>query len=136
MRQDLPSLAQTIVQTNHATFEMAYTLTQSVDPITPSIVLIGVPSRKSLQKVIDKLKLHHIEFSAFYETNNDMGLTAVATIPLSEEQRSVLQNYKLWIDANNTFTHPPSSVVRALSSQEERGRLFESGGGCQDARVA
>lgn len=75
---------------------MAYTLSQSVDPVTPSIVLIGVPDKKALEKVIAKLKLHRIEFSAFEESDGDLGLTAVATVPLDEEQRVLLQNYKLW----------------------------------------
>lgn len=88
---------------------MAYTLTQSVEPLTPSIVLVGVPSQKALKRVIQKLSLNRIEFSAFHETDNDMGLSAVATVPLTEQQRSVLQNYKLW-NEKSLLAH--SSVVR------------------------
>lgn len=135
IRQDL-SLAQQIVQSNHATFEMAYTLPQSADPTTPSIVLIGVPDKKALLKVIQKLKLNRIEYSAFYESDDDMGLSAVATVPLDEDRRAVLQNYKLWNENNLTFTHARSSAVRAPSSQEDGGPSFESGRAYQDARVA
>lgn len=110
---------------------MSYALSQSVDDFTPSIVLIGVPNKKALQKVLLKLQENRIDASAFYEPDNDLGLTAVATVPLTEEQRVVLQNYKIW-----NLPHPTSSVVRAPSSQDEGGRLFESGVGCQDARVA
>ena len=130
VRQDL-TLAQQIVQTNHATFDMAYTLTQSVDLITPSIVLVGVPSQKALQRVIDKLKAHRIEFSVFDEPDNDLGLTAVATVPLDDDQKQVLQNYRLWNESNNVSPLPTSSVVRASSSQDEEGRWFESGVGSQ-----
>jgi hypothetical protein len=163
VRYDL-SPEQTVIQTNHATFEMAYTLPQSVDLTTPSLVLIGVPDKKALHRVMRKLRLHHIEFSAFYEPDNDLGLTAVATVPLDDEQRVVLQQYKLWTqeafvsgqsvsrgehdhssgcladaspDAalNQEFLHAPSSVVRA-PLQFDGGPRFESLGAYQDARVA
>ena len=106
VRYDL-SPEQTVIQTNHATFEMAYTLPQSVDLTTPSLVLIGVPDKKALKKVISKLRLNSIEFSVFDEPDDDLGLTAVATVPLTEDQRVVLQNYKLFAR---------SSVVRAGDS--------------------
>ena len=133
IRQDL-SLADQLCQTNHATFEMAYTLSQSVDPLAPSIVLIGVPNQKALERVMLKLQQNHIEFSPFYEDDNDMGLTAVATVPLAEEQRAALRNYRLWNENDVVFAR--SSVVRASTSQEDEGRLFESGRANQNARVA
>lgn len=88
------------MQSNHATFEMAYTLSQSVDDSTPFIVMVGVPNKKSLEKVIRKLKDHQIDHSAFYEPDHDYGLTAVATVPLTEEQRAALRDYKLWKEEN------------------------------------
>ncbi len=132
VRYDLP-VEQQIIQTNHATFEMAFTLPQSVDSITPSIVLIGVPNEKSLRKVIDKLTLNRIEFSVFNEPDNDLGLTAGATVPLNAEQRAILQNYKLWND--NDFLHARSSVGRA-PSKSDGGPSFESGRAYQDGQVA
>ena len=132
VRYDL-SVAQSIIQTNHATFEMASTLMQSVDPVTPSLVLVGVPNTKALLKVIEKLKLNQIEFSVFDEPDDDLGLTAVATVPLNEEQRAILQKYKLWNE--NDFLHAPSSVVRA-PLKFDGGPGFESLGayqfGCKD----
>ena len=119
------------MQASHATFEMAYTLPQGVDDLVPSLVLIGVPDTKALLKVISKLKEHNIDHSTFYESDDDLGLTAVATVPLEEGQRAALRNYKLWKEENNKFSHPCSSVVRASSSQEDEGRLFESVHGYQ-----
>jgi hypothetical protein len=107
---------------------MAFTLTQSADPYTPSIVLIGVPDTKALHKVISKLKLNGIEFSEFHESDDDLGLTAVATVPLDEDQRAALQNYKLWNE--NNLTYAPSSVVRA-PLQSDGGPRFESSGAYQ-----
>lgn len=106
---------------------MAYTLAQSVDEIYPSIVLIGVPNTKALERVIQKLTLNHIEFSAFVEPDDDLGLTAVATVPLNEEQREILKNYKIW---KEEVSHAPSSVVRA-PLQSDGGRGFESFGAYQ-----
>lgn len=104
---------------------MACSLPQSVEAFSPSIVLVGVPDQKSLKKVLSKLKMNRIDVSAFYESDNDMGLSAVSTVPVNKEQRAILQNYKLWNETN--FSHASSSVVRAPSSQEGGGHLFESG---------
>lgn len=103
---------------------MAYALPQSVEDLPPSIVLIGVPNRRALERVIEKLRLHRIEFSPFFESDGDMGLSAVATVPLSEDERALLQNYKLWNESD--FSIARSSVVRAPSLQGEGGRGFES----------
>jgi hypothetical protein len=103
---------------------MAYTLSQSVDDSAPSIVLVGVPSQKALERVISKLQSNNIEHSAFYESDDDMGLTAVATVPLGEGQRQCLRGYKLW--RPEQVSHAASSVVRAPSSQEDGGHRFES----------
>ena len=105
---------------------MAYTLPQSADDYsTPSIVLVGVPNTKALERVIEKLTLHGIEFSAFNEPDDDLGLTAVSTVPLDEEQRVVLRNYRLWNESNQVSL-ARSSVVRAPGPQGSGGRRFES----------
>lgn len=83
---------------------------------TPSIVLIGVPDKKALERVINKLIAHSIDFSDFYETDNDIGLSAVATVPLTEEQREALRNYKLW--NISTFNTPVAQWSERRSSQE------------------
>lgn len=63
----------------------------------PSIVLIGVPHQKALERVIKKLTHNNIAHTPFYEPDWDMGLSAVATTPnISEEQRQVLLNYSIW----------------------------------------
>ena len=68
----------------------------------PSIVLIGVPNKKALERVIQKLKFNNIDHTPFYEPDWDMGLSAVATSPnLTYEQRSALKNYSIWREPNN-----------------------------------
>ena len=96
VRQDIP-LAQQIVQSNHATFELARRLPHPQNlEITPSCIVIGVPNKTVLYRVIEKLRLNAIPHHVFYEPDFDMGLSAVATVPLGQEQRRKLSNYRLW----------------------------------------
>ena len=65
--------------------------------VIPNIVLIGVPNKLALERVIQKLKNNNIAHTPFYEPDWEMGLSAVATTPnLSDEQRSALKNYAIW----------------------------------------
>jgi hypothetical protein len=123
------TLAQQIVQTNHATFEMASTLTR-INNATPSIVLIGVPDKKALDRVIDKLNTNQIKFSLFHEDDYDMGLTAVATVPLDEDQRAIMRNYKLWNES--TFN---TRVAQRSERQDSRQAYLEAGGSTPSARA-
>lgn len=100
MRQDIP-LAQQLVQSNHATFEVARRLPQPQNSDeTPSVVVIGVPDKNALFRVVEKLRSNNIGHQAFCEPDFNMGLSAVATVPLEQEQRRVLSNYKLWKEEN------------------------------------
>ena len=117
-----------MVQSNHATFAMASGLPQNIDLETPSIVLIGVPNKKSLERVIDKLINNRIDFSDFYEPDYDLGLTAVATVPVTEEQRAILQNYRLWNES--TFN---TSVAQRSERRDNRQVYSEVGGSIPSA---
>jgi hypothetical protein len=110
---------------------MASALPQSTDTVPPSIVLIGVPDKDALERVIQKLKNNRIDYSAFHEPDYDLGLTAVATVPVTEEQRAILQNYRLWNES--TFnTHAHSSVAERRDS---RKAYPEVGGSIPSARA-
>jgi hypothetical protein len=72
----------------------------------PSIVLIGVPNKKALERVIYKLRTNNIEHTPFFEPDWEMGLSAVATTPnLSNEQRNALRNYAIWREPNHEKSH-------------------------------
>jgi hypothetical protein len=89
-----------MVQSNHATFEVARRLPQPQDlDVTPSCITIGVPDKTSLFRVIEKLRSHGISHQVFYEPDFNMGLSAVATAPLGDDQRRYLSNYRLWRQA-------------------------------------
>lgn len=62
----------------------------------PNIILIGVPSRRHLEKVRDKLVQNDIYHYVWHEPDSDMGFTAIATVPLEGSQKLVLSKYRLW----------------------------------------
>jgi hypothetical protein len=62
----------------------------------PSIVLVGVPNKNALERVIKKLQLNNIAHIPFVEPDWDMGLSAVATAPISGDERDALKNYNIW----------------------------------------
>jgi hypothetical protein len=99
VRQDI-SLAQQIVQSNHATFEVARRLSASNLDEIPSVVVIGVPDKTALFQVIERLRANSIGHEVFYEPDFNMGLSAVATVPLEQAQRRVLSNYRIWKEEN------------------------------------
>jgi len=74
---------------------MAVRLPQDYGQI-PFLVLIGVPDKAALFRVINKLNDNAIGHEVFYEPDDNLGLTAVATYPLTQEQRRCLSNYRLW----------------------------------------
>lgn len=94
VRQDI-TLAQQIVQSNHATFEAARRSKLDHNEI-PYCIVIGVPDKAALRRVIEKLKGLGIGHHEYHEPDYDLGLTAVATDPLGPDHRRMLSNYRLW----------------------------------------
>jgi hypothetical protein len=71
---------------------------------TPSVVLIGIPDKSSLEAVAARLTRYGIAFEAFYEPDYDLGLTAIATYPITnKKQRRALGTYKLWSPQESTL---------------------------------
>jgi glycosyltransferase A (GT-A) superfamily protein (DUF2064 family) len=99
VRQDLP-LAQQLVQTNHATFQMASRLARKAEVSsdeTPSVVVIGLPDKPALEAAIQRLIRYKIAHEAFVEPDFDMGLSAIATVPIeNSKQRKAMFLYKTW----------------------------------------
>jgi len=86
---------------------MAKRLPSDYDQI-PFLVVIGVSDKPALFRVINKLNENSIEHSVFYEPDDNLGLTAVATNPLTQEQRRCLSNYRLW---RNDVAPAPNLIV-------------------------
>jgi hypothetical protein len=68
----------------------------------PFLIVIGVPDKPALEVVIERLRRYNIDHEAYYEPDHDMGLTAVATVPVTRRKhRKALLVYKLWSEENN-----------------------------------
>jgi len=66
-------------------------------PEVPFLIVIGVPDKPALEAVIERLQRYGIDHEAYSEPDNDMGLTAVATVPITRRKhRKALLIYKLW----------------------------------------
>ena len=62
----------------------------------PNLVVIGVPNKEALERVSAKLLHHKIRHYNYSEPDYQMGFTAIATVPLTVEEKKVLSNYRLW----------------------------------------
>lgn len=100
IRQDLP-LAQQLVQSCHATHAMATQNHSCNTEEIPSTIVIGVPNQKALLRVIKKLQKNNIKFAEFHEPDFDMGLSAIATVPLVWSERQCLKDYSIWREPKN-----------------------------------
>src|SRR5208282_2678403 len=97
VRQDSAlTVAQQMVQSCHAVYQMAQRYRQNDPSLIPALILIGVPDKAALFRVINKLNDSAIGHEVFYEPDDNLGLTAIATEPLTQEQRRTLSNYRLW----------------------------------------
>jgi hypothetical protein len=64
---------------------------------TPSVVLIGLTDKPALEATILRLQRYGIDHEAFYEPDFDMGLSAIATVPItSAKHRKAMFIYKIW----------------------------------------
>jgi len=89
------------------------------DPFVPNIIAIGVPDIAALERVRAKLRANQIAAHYWHEPDNDLGFTAIATIPLNAEQKQVLANYRLWNEANCS----PGAAQAACSLAGDGGAI-------------
>jgi hypothetical protein len=80
------------------------------DPGIPNIIVIGVPHAEALRVALGRLQKHQLPHYAWSEPDYGFGLTAIATVPLDQKQRSVLSNYRLWRFAGGGG-QPPCRVM-------------------------
>ena len=94
VRKDL-SLPQQMVQTAHAAYESGLSSLCRGDDIV-SLVMCECPDEKELERQAFYLKTLNLPFIEFREPDIGNQLTAIATLPLEQEQRSLLRHWKLW----------------------------------------
>jgi hypothetical protein len=127
------SLADQLVQSNHATHTIAGAAGYEVDGI-PNIILIGVPDTRALMRVAAKLADNAIPHCAWREPDLDLGFTAISTIPLRPDQKQCLRNYRLWQPTSPTSSptpSPTSSPTLAPTVSSSVAQLDRAAGGPQ-----
>ena len=117
VRQDLP-LSQQIVQSNHAILSLSQWF--RIDGI-PNVIVIGLPDVAALNRAKSKLDKERIAYYAWHEPDFDYGFTALATVPLTPERKTVLKHYRLY-----------SPVVSILKTAPSKG---DDGGGNPSGRA-
>ena len=94
VRKDL-SLAQQIVQAGHACLEAGFAFPRPARPT--HLVVLEVADREALDAAARRLSLAGIDYQLFFEPDDALGHTALATRPLGRPaERHRLRRYPLW----------------------------------------
>jgi hypothetical protein len=139
VRQDIP-IAQQIVQACHAAFHVCFSWQRKEWIGIPFIVAIGMPNLSSLQRARKKLDENRLEYFAFEDSDfnfPDGPMSAIATAPLTKEQKTVLANYRLWNHKNcKEFSFPLSSAKEHSEFNGEVGGSSPSAGATLNSEAA
>lgn len=95
------------MQASHATLE-AGLKDKNTYHTTSSIIIFQIHNEKNLQEELNYIKSLGIECASFYEPYNKMGITAFATLPITEDKRHLFKKYTLWgrnLKQNNPQLH-------------------------------
>lgn len=92
IRTDIP-LADQGVQIGHATLEAGKFFKH---PDNTHMIVLQLPGQEELNEAGDKLMMRDIEFVKFFEPDDEMGHTAIATEPVYGSKRKLFQKYELW----------------------------------------
>ena len=115
VRQDI-SLPEQLVHAAHAAYHMGNLFHDELVGM-PSLVMIGTPHPKAFDKVVRRLAENEIAHYVWTDPDTDYGPTAIATVPLTSEQKQCLANYRLW-------SHSP--VVAKSSAGEAKAAVAQS----------
>jgi hypothetical protein len=93
VRTDLTA-AQQIVQAAHATYEAGWKFEKTETPL--HLILFGVKNEEELIKASERIGIFAIDHCMFFEPDLP-GWTAIATMPIYGEHRSVMKKYQLYL---------------------------------------
>ena len=62
----------------------------------PSVVLIGVKSKEKLLNVLEYIRSKNIQVKEFHEPLFDNEITAISTVPVSQQDREIFKKYQLY----------------------------------------
>ncbi len=121
VREDL-SLPQQAVQAIHAAIEATRTFL-SPEETHPHVVLCTVPSEQALMRAMHRLSARDIQFKHFIEPDIGNEITALATAPLSGQDRKAFSNYPLLKQGGesngNEYVHSKSSRETSRTTTEQ-----------------
>jgi hypothetical protein len=80
-----------VVQAGHAAYEAASLHTPDLDH--PHFVILGIRDEKELERALRRTQASGIVVRPFYEADRSNELTAFATQPVFEHQRSFFRRY-------------------------------------------
>jgi len=96
VRTDI-SNAAAIVQSCHACLEIGLKLPEEKKPSRTSfLVLLQAKSEEKLVDIQEFLSEQNIVTSLFFEPDNNLGYTALATEPIYGDRRKLFKKFKLW----------------------------------------
>lgn len=86
----------------------------------PSIITIGIPHAKSMDRVQGKVRDNNLPYLAWIDPDfKELGVTSIATYCETENEREVLRNYRLYDPRANSERTPVLHATAALDG--ERG---------------
>jgi hypothetical protein len=87
-------VADQIVQVGHACLEAGRQFEQPQAPCR--LVVLSVSSAQQLQAVVEQLELIGVRCAIFYEPDDNLGLTAACTEPITGIIRRAFRRFPLW----------------------------------------
>jgi hypothetical protein len=90
-------MADAIIQASHACLELGLSLPDNKKPTTTShIILLPCKNEEKLLNIHDLLDEKGIAHSLFFEPDDNMGYTAIATEPQYNGNRNFFKKFQLW----------------------------------------
>lgn len=93
IRRDIP-FAQQLVQVGHAALEVGREHYRGNE--IASFIVLEVPDRAALEAAARRLQEHGIDHHMFFEPDFGMGHSALATRPVSGNERKLFRHWPLW----------------------------------------
>lgn len=94
IRQDI-ALEHQITQACHAALEAGFDA-QRPECNTTHLITLSVKDQAHLIQMSEKLNMNNIEHHMFFEPDDNMGFSALATHPVTGEERNHFKKLKLW----------------------------------------
>jgi hypothetical protein len=94
LRKDLDPAYQ-IIQSGHALFEHALSITDKPDEIS-HFCLLEAKDEDELLKISEKLERKDIDFTLFHEPDHEAGYTAIAAGPIDGTDRKHFKKFKFF----------------------------------------